>query len=43
MSRSKERIIKNLNKNMKNLVEKMDEDTNKLIAEINAVKVKLVT
>ena len=43
MSRSKERIIKELKKHMKNLVEKMDEDTNKLIAEINAVKVKLVS
>ena len=37
MSRSKERIIKELYKHMKNLVEKMDEDTNKLLAEINAV------
>ena len=43
MSRIKERIIKELNKHMKNLIEKMDEDTNKLIAEINAVKVKLVS
>ena len=37
MSRSKERIIKELYKHMKNLVEKMDEDTNKLLAEINAL------
>ena len=37
MSRIKDRITKELNKHMKNLVEKMDEDTNKLLAEINAV------
>ena len=40
MSRIKEKIIKDLTKHMKNLVEKMDEDTNKLLAEINAVYVK---
>ena len=37
MSRIKDRIAKELNKHMKNLVEKMDEDTNKLLAEINAL------
>ena len=38
MSRSKERLLNDLYKEMKNLVEKMDEDTNKLLTEINAVK-----
>ena len=38
MSRSKERLLNDLYKAMKNLVEKMDEDTNKLLTEINAVK-----
>ena len=38
MSRSKERLLNDLYKAMKNLVEKIDEDTNKLLTEINAVK-----
>ena len=38
MSRSKERLLNDLYRAMKNLVEKMDEDTNKLLTEINAVK-----
>ena len=40
MSRSKERIIKELYKHMKNLVEKMDEVNNMLLAEINDIKDK---
>ena len=43
MSRIKDRITKELNKHMKSLVEKMDEDTNKLLAEINAVYDKFDT
>jgi hypothetical protein len=40
MSRIKEEIIKELTKNMKNLVEKMDEVNNMLLAEINDIKDK---
>ena len=40
MSRIKEEIIKEITKHMKNLVEKMDEVNNMLLAEINDIKDK---